>query len=159
MEGAPAAFPPCLYRDSTRIHNPNVLYVDFDGDVIGKSVSDAYNFLKADSFPTVQQGSPQKYANVGSNGSSDLASALVNGDSAPTALTYIWNSVRYPAFAQSAIFSNLMTLVSATRSSYYANNASSAVASANLTNFAALQTFLDPIQASEVNIKSMPRGG
>ncbi|KAJ6094811.1 hypothetical protein N7467_002324 [Penicillium canescens] len=114
------------YRDSTRSHNLNLLYVDFDGVVIGQSVSDAYNLLKADSFPTGQQGSPQKYPNMGTR-----ANRL-----------------------------NLhLELLSATRSSYYANNASSALASANLTNLAALQTFLDPIQASEVNIKAMPQGG
>ncbi|RAL12239.1 uncharacterized protein BO97DRAFT_443259 [Aspergillus homomorphus CBS 101889] len=45
-------------------------------------------------------------------------------NSTSTALTYIGNGARNPAFAQSAVYSHILTLLQATRSAYYARNAS-----------------------------------
>jgi len=89
-----------------------VLYVNSDGDVIGKSVFDTYQGLHGDSFPTSQPISSTKYpqeddireavcrggywgavyANAG--GPEGLASALANGSRAPTSLTCLeWGEV------------------------------------------------------------------
>ncbi|KAJ5852395.1 uncharacterized protein N7529_011780 [Penicillium soppii] len=164
------------FRSTARYHNLSVLYVDYDRDVIGKSVFDAYQGLQGDSFPTLRLASsteyPQEddireavcrgeywgavYANPG--GSEGLASALATGYRAPTSLTYVWNGVRYPVFSQAGIYANLLRLVEATRSSYYSNNGSAVVASTDLSSPASLGVFLNPIQAKEINIKGTEHG-
>ncbi|PYH99779.1 nitrosoguanidine resistance protein SNG1 [Aspergillus ellipticus CBS 707.79] len=166
------------FRDSSRLHNLNMLYVDFDGGVVGHSVLDAYSGLQAASFPTLQISTvnhyPQPrdvrtavcrgdywgavYANA--NASTSLASTLAGGTTMTnsTALTYIWNGARYPAFAQSAIEANIMTLIEATRLAFYGRNASSILQSASLSNPNSLNAFLDPITATEINIKTTDQG-
>ncbi|KAE8148353.1 hypothetical protein BDV25DRAFT_158472 [Aspergillus avenaceus] len=165
------------YKDSTRFHNLNVLYVDYDGGVVGQSVLDAYQILRGESFPSLQQSPVTDYPALkdvkravckgdywaavytSPGASSNLTSALTTGTSAPNSLTYIWNGARYPAFSQSAIYSSIMSLIQVTRSTYYARNASSMIASAPFSsNAAALQAFLDPIKAKEINIKVTEQG-
>lgn len=162
------------FEDSSRIHNLNVLYVDYDGGVIGQSVADAYGILAADSFPTIQQSKPEKFPTPAdvrsavckgdywgavyafSNASDSLATAIANGRDSPPTLAYVWNGARYAAFAQSAIYSNLLTLIQTTRSTYYALNASTM--STMLANNSAVQAFLDPIQATKINIQPTEQG-
>jgi hypothetical protein len=164
------------FRSTTRYHNFNVLYVDYDGGIIGKSVSDAYHQLRADEFPTLLSEPSNKYPRpedireavcrgdywgaiyTTEDGSAGLASALANASSLQTSLTYIWNGVRYPVFSQAAVYSNMLKLIETTRSTYYANNGSSVVASADLSNAATLQAFLNPIHAEEINIKDTEQG-
>jgi hypothetical protein len=165
------------FQDTTRIHNLNLLFVDYDGGVIGESLLDGYQILRGPNFPSLEQSpvtdypAPDDvknaicsgdywgavYANHG--GSANLESALTKGNGSLTSLTYIWNGARYPAFAQSAVYSNLLSLVGATRSAYYARNASNVIAFAPLgTNPTSLNAFLDPIQAREINIKVTEQG-
>lgn len=165
------------YRDGTRFHKLKMLYVDYDGDVVGQSVVDAYGMLSSDEFPSLIQSPASEYptpkhvktavckgdywgavyAHPGA--SSNLSAALATGNGNRTSLTYIWNGARYPAFSQSAIYSSIMSLVQVTKSAYYARNASSVLATAPLSkNPASLQAFLDPIQANEINIKVTEQG-
>lgn len=164
------------FRSSTRYHNFNLLYVDYDGGIIGKSVLDAYQQLRGDGFPTLMPESSNEYPQpedireavcrgeywgaiyTTESGSNGLASALADGSSPPTSLTYIWNGVRYPVWSQAAVYSNILKLIETTRSAYYANNGSSVAASANLSNAATLEAFLDPIHAEEINIKGTEQG-
>jgi hypothetical protein len=163
-----------LFQDSSRIHNLNILYVDYDGGVIGRSVTNAYGILASDTFPTIEQISPEKFpnpANVRSavckgdywgavytfpNASDSLTTAIANGENTPTTLAYVWNGARYAAFAESAVYSNIVTLIQTTRSTYYAINASTM--STLLSIESAVQVFLDPIQAVEINIKRTEQG-
>ncbi|KAE8369709.1 hypothetical protein BDV27DRAFT_172374 [Aspergillus caelatus] len=166
------------YRDSTRFHRLKMLYVDYDGDVVGQSVVDAYGILRNDEFPSLIQSPASEYptpkdvkaavckgdywgavyAHPGA--SSNLSAALATGNGNRTSLTYIWNGARYPAFSQSAIYSSIMSLVQVTKSAYYSRNASNVLATAPLSkNPASLQAFLDPIQATEINIKVTEQGG
>ncbi|KAJ5481896.1 hypothetical protein N7475_000708 [Penicillium sp. IBT 31633x] len=164
------------FRSTTRYHNFNILYVDYDGGIIGKSVTDAYQQVRGNGFPTIESKSSREYpqsdnireavcrgeywgavyANV--NGSNGLESALMNGSSLPTSITYVWNGVRYPVFSQAAVHSNLIRLIETTRSTYYANIGTSVVASANLSNPGTLAAFLDPIHTKEINIKGTEHG-
>lgn len=165
------------FQDTSRIHNLNLLFVDYDGGVIGQSILDAYQILRGTNFPSLEQSAvfdysdPEDiknavcsgdywgaiYANYG--GSANLELALTKGNGSLTSLTYIWNGARYPAFAQSAVYSNLLSLVELTRSAYYARNASDVVAFAPLaTNQTSLNAFLNPIQAREINIKVTEQG-
>ena len=72
--------------------------------------------------------------------------------------SHVWNGERYPVFSQAGIYPNLLRLIEATRSSYYSNNESAVVASANLSSPATLDVFLDPIHSKEINIKGTEHG-
>ncbi|KAJ5361286.1 hypothetical protein N7541_002130 [Penicillium brevicompactum] len=163
-------------RSPTRYHHFNVLYVDYDQGVIGKSIWDAYKRLRGDSFPTFLPASLSDYeeessirdavcrgdhwAAVYSNrfASEGLATALANGSDIPTSLKYVWNGVRYPVFSQAGIYANFLRLIEDTRSLYYSHNGSAVVETANLSNPAIRQAFLDPIHAREINIKETDHG-
>ncbi|EYE98311.1 SNG1 family protein [Aspergillus ruber CBS 135680] len=165
------------YQDSSRFHNLNLLYVDYDGGVVGQSVLDAYGIMRGDSFPSLQQSPATNYPDPSdvrravcsgdywgaiytkSGASSNLSSAFATGSGDRNSLAYVWNGARYPAFAQSAIYSNLIALVQVTRSAFYSRNASDVMSTAPLsTNPESLQAFLDPIKATEVNIKVTEQG-
>ncbi|KAJ5826769.1 hypothetical protein N7447_003532 [Penicillium robsamsonii] len=164
------------FRSTTRYHNFNVLYVDYDGGIIGKSVSDSYHQLRGDGFPTFVLQSSNRYPQpenireavcrgeywgavyTSQGGSAGLASALANGSRPPVSFTYIWNGVRYPVFSQAAVYSNILKLIEITRSTYHANNGSSIATSADLSNPTTLKAFLDPIYVEEINIKDTEQG-
>lgn len=163
-------------RSNNRYHNFNILYVDYDQGVIGRSIWDAYQRLQGDGFPTLLPASLTFYedessirdavcrgeywAAVYSNrfASKGLASALANGSGVPTSLTFVWNGVRYPVFSQAAIYANFLRLIEGTRSLYYSNNGSAVVGFANLSDPTTLQAFLDPIHSQEINIKKTEHG-
>lgn len=164
------------YHQTSRYHNLNLLYVDYDQDVVGNSVSGAYHALKADSFPTVEQRSIRKYPWPGDvresvcrgdywgaiyalpDASKNLAAALENGEPTPVTLVYVWNEARYPVIGRSVVYSNLQILVETTRAIYYKNNASSILQSANLSDPTTATAFLDPIKSREINIKPTAQG-
>ncbi|KAJ5940879.1 hypothetical protein N7516_001047 [Penicillium verrucosum] len=156
------------FRSTTRYHNFNLLYVDYDGDMIGNYEEKGFQLWCLNPLSNIPNQrtfeKPYAAATTGGaiytteRGSDGLASALVNGSSPPISLTYIWNGVRYPVFSQAAVYSNILKLIATTRSTYYANNGSSVVASADLSNAATLEAFLDPIHAEEINIKGTEQG-
>ncbi|KAJ5493820.1 hypothetical protein N7463_009907 [Penicillium fimorum] len=131
------------FRSTTRYHNFNVLYVDYDGEDIREAV------CRGEYWGGV-------YTSRG--GSAGLASALANGYHPPTSLTYIWDGARYPVFSQAAVYSNILKLIETTRSTYHTNNGSSVAASADLSNPTILNAFLDPIRVEEINIKGTGQG-
>ncbi|KAJ5793739.1 hypothetical protein N7457_000338 [Penicillium paradoxum] len=164
------------FRSTTRYHNFNVLYVDYDGGIIGKSVADAYQNLQGDGFPTFHTKSSKEYPQTDdireavcrseywgavythADASNGLRSALANGSNPPASLTYVWNAVRYPVFSQAVVYSSFMELIEKSRSTYYANNGSSVITSVDLSNPATLNVFLDPIHTEEINIKDTEHG-
>jgi len=165
------------FQDSTRVHTMKMLYVDYDGGVIGQSITEAYQLLKGDDFPTLYTKSSGSYSTPedirgavcsgdywgaiysAPGASTNLATTLAYGSASNgSALTYVWNGARYPAFAQSEIYSNILVMIETARSTYYSSSASGVVASANLSNPVALEAFLDPIQATEINIKETNQG-
>lgn len=50
-----------IYQQGSHVHNMNVLYVDYDGGLIGTSVKQAYNALQGNDFPTLIEGSITQY--------------------------------------------------------------------------------------------------
>lgn len=165
------------FKESTRVHDMKILFVDYDGGIVGQAVTRAYQSVKGNNFPTLDVKPAGQYSTsedirgavcsgdywgaiyAAPNASTSLDATLTNGTTpSNSSLTYIWNGARYPAFSQSNIYSSILTLVQATRSAYYASSAARVLSSANLSNPVALQTFLDPIQASEINIKTTSQG-
>ncbi|MCJ1479555.1 hypothetical protein MMC13_008241 [Lambiella insularis] len=170
-----------VYHQAERGAAFHILLVDYDGGVVGRSLSSAYQHLKSPSFPTLVTQPPSQYpssdtiiqavrnrqywaAIFTSQGASQRLSAALQGGSAATtynstnALTYVWNEVRYPATADSVIESSFALLVDATRIAYNAINGTQALTTLAQNDPAAVHVYLDPIDASSININSMPQG-
>ena len=169
------------YQQSSRNQAFHMLMVDYDGGIIGESMLRAYQQLKAQSFPTFlvqptnQYPSPDAILQAVRNreywgaiytmrGASDrLSSALQGGKAATTynannALTYVWNEVRYPASSDSVLESSFMELVAATRIAYNMMNGTNAIRSLAQKDNAAVQAFLNPIAAVDINIQPVMQG-
>jgi hypothetical protein len=154
-----------LYQQGAHVHNLNVLYVDYDGGVVGRSIRDAYQRLQGDTFPSLQERSPAlfptpedmleavcnvKYwgAIYSSPGSSTrLTEALSGGPAATTynrsdVLTYIWNEARYSAIIDSTISNSLNKLASTARVAYTSRNGTSALERKDLPKLLILECFV-----------------
>lgn len=170
-----------VYHEENRYQALQVLMVDYDGGIVGKSLQAAYQQLQGPSFPTFdvqnasQYPSPdtiiqavrdrQYWAAIFSTGGAShrLSAALQGGAAAKSytasgALTYVWNEVRFPAATDSIIQSSLIELVAATQVAYAHINGSAALASIPKNNAAAAQILFNPIAASNVNIQPMVQG-
>ncbi|KAL4949542.1 hypothetical protein BDW69DRAFT_174211 [Aspergillus filifer] len=85
------------FETESHVHNFDILYVDYDGGVIGQSVLDAYGALQGPSFPTLKQSPVAEYqtpsdvrekicsggywaAVIATEGASDRLAAALAGD-------------------------------------------------------------------------------
>ncbi|KAK8159943.1 hypothetical protein BC567DRAFT_234072 [Phyllosticta citribraziliensis] len=171
-----------FYKQSTRVHNFRTLVVDFDGGLIGRSVSAAYDSMQGPGFPTVEIHSASEYATpqdvrnavcqghywgalyTHQGASARLSSAL--GGGAPAAsyqasdtMTVIWNAVRYPAFVASLVEANLQQLGVAAGNVFKGMNGTAALQYLNTTDQAAVQALLNPVQPTTTPIQPMTNGG
>ena len=170
-----------VYHQPQRAAAFHILLVDYDGGLIGSSLSSAYQRLKSPSFPTFITQPPSQYpssdtiiqavrnrqywaAIFASQGASQRLSAALQGGSAAmtydstSALTYVWNEVRYPATADSVIEGSFASLVDATRLAYNSMNGIQTLGSLAQNDTAAVHAYLDPIDAKSINVNSMPQG-
>lgn len=170
-----------LFRDGTRVHNLNVLMVDYDQSVIGESLRGAYTSLKANTFPSLEEHSPNEfesphdlmeavrngdywaaiYPHAGA--STRLSAALAGGEAAATynssdAITFIVNGARYPTVVQGNIEANLETLIAVTRIVYNNLNGTQALESVSTADRAAGLALLNPITASSIDVKPTVQG-
>ncbi|KAJ5339250.1 hypothetical protein N7452_005978 [Penicillium brevicompactum] len=169
------------FNDGQRMQALKMLFVDYDGDIVGESVKDAYLQLASPGFPTVIERSSNEfptpediresvckghywgaiYANH--NASLRLSTALASPEAAPTyqsteALTYVWNGARYPSYAQ-VISSSAQVLVQGARGAYNAINGTAAMSAVNTTDTSIAQVLFNPISASSIDIKPTNQGG
>lgn len=170
-----------FYHQVDRVSAFHVLTVDYDGAIVGESLSQAYQQLRGTRFPTLITGTEAQYptpdtvlqavrdgkywaAIYSMPGASErLSAAFLGGTAATTydasdAFTYVWNEVRYPAFSQEVIQGSLKTLVAAAATAYGSINGSSALKSLAQTDDAAIKAYLTPIMASEINIQPTNQG-
>lgn len=168
------------YHDVIRTSKMQVLFVDFDQDVVGASVMAAYQKLEGVGFPTLRQHSASEYPTItnvreavcsgnywgaiaaNSEASSRLSAALRSGSVAESynnaeALTFIWNEAKYSAYAQT-VYSSLQMLVQATMGAYNSINGTAMMSAINTTDESISQILLDPISATEINIKPTTQG-
>ncbi|CAI7653245.1 unnamed protein product [Penicillium bialowiezense] len=156
------------FNDGQRMQALKMLFVDYDGGIVGESVKDAYIQLASPGFPTVIEHSPIEfptpkeireavckghywgaiYANR--NASLRLSTALASHEAAQNyqnteALTYV-------------ISSSAQILVQGARGAYNAINGTAAMSAANTTDSSISQVFLDPISASSIDIKPTNQG-
>lgn len=168
-------------HEGTRVHNVNVLLVDYDGGVIGKSLEATAKGFTASTFLGFQQSNTSSYPtpstifNAVRNGdywaamyteagaSDRLTAALAGGEAAVSynasnTIAYIYNEARYATVADGTIKSNMEELIAATRIAYNHINGTQALQSVNTSDAAAIQVLLNPIQATAINIMPTTQG-
>ncbi|ANB15986.1 hypothetical protein AWJ20_3635 [Sugiyamaella lignohabitans] len=167
---------------SGRIHNFKILAVNLDDGVVAQSMEAAYQQLKSPGFPTlyffnsttfnspaeidqeVVNGNYWAAIYTNANISNQLTDAISSGGSvarsynSSKAITYTWNEVRYPAFSDQIINSNLNILISATRLVFNQIYGPTAAKTIKQGDNDALQVFLNPIGSTVNNFQSTTQG-
>jgi hypothetical protein len=164
-----------LFAQNTHTHNLHVIFVDFDGGLLGNAVRDAYESLQGNDFPTLVERPSSEFATENdlrhevcrahywaafytSSGASDrLQDALVSPSSQYNksgVLTYVWNEARFPTAVDSALSGTLQALSSTARVAVASGNWTDAVNS----NSAALSILADPWHLSSINIQPTTQG-
>lgn len=169
-----------LYQQGPRTHNLSILWVDYDGGIIGQAVNEAYARLKSEKFPTLVTSSAANYpspnslreavcgadywaalytapgssANLGLN----IAGLNTSQYDASNVLFYIWNEAKYPTVMDSAISNNMVTLANAARIAYVAINGTAAFPTIPPGNEAALAVFTNPWNITSVNLRTTVQG-
>ncbi|KAF7589830.1 hypothetical protein BBP40_003640 [Aspergillus hancockii] len=170
-----------LFRQTDHIHNINVVFVDYDGGLIGTAVRRAYQQLEGEGFPTLIERSPQQFESPTTlqsavcnidywaaiyttpDASNRLATALTGGAAASSynqsdVLIYIWNEARYSTVADSAVAGNLDKLSQAARIAYSQLNGTGALQTLPATDVAAVEVFTSPWTLTSVDIQPTIQG-
>ncbi|KFY03852.1 hypothetical protein O988_01161 [Pseudogymnoascus sp. VKM F-3808] len=168
-----------LFQQTSRTYALNVLWVDYDGGVIGDAVRDAYKSLESDSFPTVVEHPKDEFpserelreavcdttywaAVYTAPGSSERLGIALSGAASQynqsDVLFYIWNEARYPAVLDSAISSPIQILSNAARVAYTTRNSAFALATIQPNDTTAMSTFANPWTLSSINIQPTTQG-
>ncbi|KAL7948766.1 hypothetical protein V8C42DRAFT_312276 [Trichoderma barbatum] len=169
-----------LFQQNPRTHNLHILWVDYDGSIIGDAVRSAYNSLKSHEFPSLIERSASQFptpedlreavcqtdywaALFTSPGASTNLGLTIAGSNtsqynASDVLSFIWNEAKYPTVMDSAIANNLHTLSDAARVSYIALNGTSAFRTIPPNNSAAISVFTNPWTLTSINIKPTTQG-
>jgi hypothetical protein len=166
-----------LFQQNSHVHNLGVLFVDYDGGIIGNSLRDAYSTLKGDGFPTLIErpasafpaasGLREEVCEVNYwaalyvlPGASGRLEDALSGSSTynnSDVMSFIWNEARYSATTDSLIVQNMQTLSSTARTVYVSNETEARkVLSAN--NTAAISAFANPWQLVSQDIMPTTQG-
>jgi hypothetical protein len=170
-----------LYKQTSHIHNLNVVFVDYDTSLIGNSFRQAYlQQLQGDDFPGISEQPISEYPEaallesavcridywaalyVSPNATARLASALQGGSATSSynrsdVVTVVWNEARYPAVVD-LIPTALQTLSEAARVMYSGLNGTGAIQTMNTTNPAAIAVFSNPWELASTNIQPTTQG-
>jgi hypothetical protein len=170
-----------LFHQTDHIHNINVVFVDYDGGLIGTAVRQAYQQLQGEGFPTLIEQPPQRYESptilqsvvcnidywaalyTTPNATDRLATALTGGTAASSynqsdVLIYIWNEARYSTIADSAVAGSLEKLSESARLAYSQLNGTGAVQTLPATDTAAVEVFTSPWTLTSVDIQPTTQG-
>ncbi|RAO67592.1 uncharacterized protein BHQ10_003604 [Talaromyces amestolkiae] len=170
-----------IYKETSHVHNLNVVFVDYDHSLIGNSFRQAYlQQLQGDSFPSIIEQSILEYPEpallesavcridywaalyVSPNATARLASALQGASAALSynrsdIVTMIWNEARYSAVVD-LIPTALGTLSEAARIMYSGLNGTGAIQTMDTTNPAAVAAFTNPWDLVSINIQPTTQG-
>ncbi|OCL12638.1 putative Nitrosoguanidine resistance protein SNG1 [Glonium stellatum] len=165
-----------LFQQDSHIHNLNVLFVDYDGGIIGTTVRNAYRSLQGNSFPTLIERAGSDFPTPDdlqhevcdarywaalyiSSGASNKVQAVAAGQSTNynknDIISYIWNEARYSAVIDSAISTNLQTLSSVARVEYANRNWTDTIQTPSTASFS---VFAEPWNLNSVNIQPTMQG-
>ncbi|KAL4969014.1 SNG1 family protein [Aspergillus stella-maris] len=168
------------YRDGSRFSAMKMLFVDYDGGAVGQSVALAYEQMRGPGFPSLLERSQEQYPTEQDiqeavcrgdywgviysdrNASSRLAGALSSSERAQAydssrALGYVYNSAKYPAYAQ-IVSSDLAQLAQAAASVYAQTSLTAALGTINVSDPDIAQTVRDPISSTSTDIHPMNQG-
>lgn len=171
----------CLFQQSSYTHNLNILFVDYDGGVIGDSVRNAYGLHQGNNFPTLYEKSPTLFPNsrelreevcsarywaalYTSPGASERLAVALSSSTAVTSydrgdvLTFVWNEARYSAIVDSAIQGNLQNLSNTARLAYTSTNGSSALSALSTGHAANINILANPWTLTSSNIQATTQG-
>ncbi|PTB73774.1 hypothetical protein M440DRAFT_1403978, partial [Trichoderma longibrachiatum ATCC 18648] len=170
-----------LFQQGPRTHNLHILFVDYDGGIIGDAVRDAYSSLRSHQFPSLIERPASQFptqadlreavchahywaalfTSPGASTRLGLAIAGLNTTqyNGSDVLSFIWNEAKYSAVMDSLIASNLHTLSDNAQASYIALNGTSAFATIPSTNnAAAISAFTNPWTLTSINIMPTTQG-
>lgn len=170
-----------IWQQSDHVHNMNVVFVDYDGGVLGTAVRDAYKKLQGNTFPTLEEATSERFPTprdlreevckihywaaiyISQGASERLANALPGGPAASSyngsnVLTFIWNEARYSTIVDSDISGSMASLSAAARVAYAAVNGTGALQILNATDPTAISVFASPWQLSNINIQPTTQG-
>ena len=169
-----------LFQQESRVHNLNILWVDYDGGIIGDAVRNAYKHLRSSGFPNLVERPASEYTSIDS-----LKNAVCNGEywaalytfpgasqslglaisGSPNShynpsniLAYIWNEARYPTIMDGSISSNLHTLSEGARVAYIALNGTAAFSTIPPNDSAAISTFANPWMLTAYDFQPTTQG-
>ena len=169
-----------MFQQVPRTHYLKVLWVDYDGGIIGDAVRDAYKSLQSDTFPSLVERSKSEYPSEGdlreavcstaywaalytSPGSSQALGLAISGSSAAhynasDILTYVWNEARYPTIQDGSIANNLQALSNSAHAAYIARNGTSALSTIPPGNINAISAFANPWTLSSIDLQPTIQG-
>ncbi|KAL9115658.1 MAG: hypothetical protein Q9227_000026 [Pyrenula ochraceoflavens] len=170
-----------IYKSNEHTHNINILYVDFDGGVIGRLIREAYDGLRGDTFPSLREVPATSYSSpsdleheichahywgalYATSGASERLQKVFEGGleahfyNKSDVLVYILNEARYPTITDTAVVSNIQKLSSAARTLYGTRHGMSALQSLNSTDSEATAIFVDPWQPTAIDIQETSQG-
>lgn len=169
-----------LYQQGPRTHHMKIVWVDYDGGVIGQAVRNGDISLQAPTFPTLVEESASTYPTPNSlyeavcnadywgalytvSGSSTALGLTIAGSNTTAynqsnVLFYIWNEARYPTVVDAAVSGSLNTLSNTARVAYIRLNGTGALSTLPSDNEAALDAFTNPWILTSINIKPTQQG-
>ncbi|POR34545.1 Nitrosoguanidine resistance protein SNG1 [Tolypocladium paradoxum] len=169
-----------LFQEESRTHSLQILWVDYDGGIVGDAVRDAYKTLQSDGFPTLIERPTSEFPSksdlreavcstnywaalyTSPRASESLGLAISGSDASQfnrsNMLSFIWNEASYPTVMDSLIASNLHTLSDGARVAYIARNGTSAFSTIPPNNPAAISAFTNPWTLSSINIQPTTQG-
>jgi hypothetical protein len=167
-----------LFQQGSHIQNLKIIFVDYDGGMIGESIRNSYNTQKGESFPTLTEEPASDYPT-----SIDLVEAVCNTHSwaalyvtrgasvrledalyrnatynASDTVTYIWNEARYSATIDSLIQRNIETLSSDARASYISSLPTEGKQVAPSNGIVAMSALANPWKLTSMNIQPTLQG-
>ncbi|OJJ95945.1 hypothetical protein ASPACDRAFT_1891364 [Aspergillus aculeatus ATCC 16872] len=171
-----------LFQQTTHVHNLNVVFVDYDGGVIGEAVRAAYEQLQGPGFPTLTEHATAQYPQsdaiiaavchidywgglyIAPNASNELAAALASGapHSPDDVLSLVWNEARYSTVVDSAIYTSMQTLSNAARIAYTTaltpDTLTNSLTNTNANNNTTLTTLSQPWTLTSTNLQPTTQG-
>jgi len=175
-----------LYQLTDRVHKLHVVFVDYDGGIIGTAIRDAYNGLQGRNFPTLIEQTPQEYVDVQAlrhvicqahywaalfvapNSSSNYNDAITGGAAAKSynasnVISFIWNEARYGTTSDGSVAENILILTDAAKAALlplYTTSVTRSNSSVNidLTDPNAVSVIAQPWQLQSINLKPTTQG-
>jgi hypothetical protein len=163
-----------LYVQRTHTHNLDVVFVDYDGGLLGDTIRDAYKSLQGKGFPTLIERQPSEfptqddlrnevckthywaaiYTSPGASHTLQDVLASPRQYDKSGLLTYVWNEARFPTVVDSAISGSMQTLSSTARVAFASSNLTATVTPGS----GAFSVFADPWHLSSINIQPTTQG-